>query len=1209
MQAALAAINKILSGNRCNFSTDKAYPYESLAPITNADSDGEYSKALEWALHGPESERIRNIALTGPYGSGKSSIIRTFFSRKEANRLKYLSISLATFKDEKKASPCTISDDIQKQIEISVLQQIFYHEEQENIPDSRLKRIRSLSRKRQLSYWLLLLFAILAASWIAGEGKIVNYIGITIPQNIKTIIRYVSIAICFGSSARILHHLVRQFSGISLSKFKIHDAEFEIGKDTNKSILNAHIDEILYFFEVTNYSIVVIEDLDRFDQTEVFTKLREINALINNAESINRNIRFIYCVRDELFENKDRTKFFEFIIPVIPIVNASNSKDILVQQVRKHGHKISTQVIEDLSLFVDEMRLLHNITNEFNIYKSKLNETLSQEKLFAIICYKNLYPHDFTCLPRNEGALYSYFILKQEKIASRVAKISADIEDINNSIQLSNSNKELTLSDLRKVYSYSCITNAFQNYHNQNGINFIINGAPVSPNDIHNEVHFDAIANDNYTIRTGIGNTYPPQIKFRQIEEAVAPNRSYAKRKDIIENSSREQIEIKKNKISELRAKREKTRSASIRSLLEEGVEFNTNSDHQHRLIELLLREGYVEEDYISYISIFHEGTLTRSDYDFLLRVKTRRADNFSHKLFNTFAVFERLTTSDFRDSSALNYDLIDFAITSKNEDDKTTALLSQLNLDSQLGSGFINSYIQSGRSIDLFVTTLAKRNANFWNFIENESNYPHELKLDIFMAIVQNCDSVQLNAIANSSNFKNYYETVDAYEFFVSNTTKIKSDISMLGIKFENISSFMGSGIFLEIILELNAFAINVINCELLFNHLCKVPELVSLYNVRNFEAISSLDHKDVFEYLTRSINDYVENVYLKIPSNTMESVSHLAKLLNNSEITRTNASAAIDHVTTKIIDIHEIENLEICELLAKQGKMGANWIVIAECFSRSESVFPEWLVEFINNQSICKEIALTKLSNLSLDNETKIKVAEAIVYSDVITDDSFSILAPSLGYVFSSLKAILSDSRTTSLANCKALKLTQSNIANIFKNNQSSFGYFIQSNIDSLLDPKESITLALNEISALFEYKELQPSNIALILNHEKYQALSNESEIINKLASRIEAYSSWISESYMVPILGLLANDADRFLPQFNEWAYKIDPKKIPALIQAMPHPYHEIAQISSQIQIPTTEVNRKFAQTLKSLALISNYSTSKSTLKLHPFKNHT
>ena len=92
-------------------------------------------------------------------------------------------------------------------------------------------------------------------------------------------------------------------------------------------------------------------------------------------------------------------------------------------------------------------------------------------------------------------------------------------------------------------------------------------------------------------------------------------------------------------------------------------------------------------------------------------------------------------------------------------------------------------------------------------------------------------------------------------------------------------------------------------------------------------------------------------------------------------------------------------------------------------------------------------------------------------------------------------------------------------------------------------------------------------------------------------------------------MVPFLGLLANDADRFLPQFNEWAYKIDPKKIPALIQAMPHPYHEIAQISSQIQIPTTEVNRKFAQTLKSLALISNYSTSKSTLKLHPFKNHT
>lgn len=35
--------------------------------------------------------------------------------------------------------------------------------------------------------------------------------------------------------------------------------------------LNKNIDEILYFFEETDYSLVVIEDLDRFDTPEVYT--------------------------------------------------------------------------------------------------------------------------------------------------------------------------------------------------------------------------------------------------------------------------------------------------------------------------------------------------------------------------------------------------------------------------------------------------------------------------------------------------------------------------------------------------------------------------------------------------------------------------------------------------------------------------------------------------------------------------------------------------------------------------------------------------------------------------------------------------------------------------------------------------------------------------------------------------------------------------
>lgn len=50
--------------------------YVSLAPTKNADKDGTYCNALKYAI---DNSNIKNIAITGNYGSGKSSIIQSFF--------------------------------------------------------------------------------------------------------------------------------------------------------------------------------------------------------------------------------------------------------------------------------------------------------------------------------------------------------------------------------------------------------------------------------------------------------------------------------------------------------------------------------------------------------------------------------------------------------------------------------------------------------------------------------------------------------------------------------------------------------------------------------------------------------------------------------------------------------------------------------------------------------------------------------------------------------------------------------------------------------------------------------------------------------------------------------------------------------------------------------------------------------------------------
>ena len=139
-------------------------PYKALSPTDDAVGCEDYFDALSWALS--NKKQIKNIAISGPYGSGKSSIIQTFIRREEEKKCRsskdknsFLNISLATFEPPKDAASIgtgingsDTKNDIQRLIELSLLQQLFFREKYSKTPDSRLKKI-----KRQETWELVLM--------------------------------------------------------------------------------------------------------------------------------------------------------------------------------------------------------------------------------------------------------------------------------------------------------------------------------------------------------------------------------------------------------------------------------------------------------------------------------------------------------------------------------------------------------------------------------------------------------------------------------------------------------------------------------------------------------------------------------------------------------------------------------------------------------------------------------------------------------------------------------------------------------------------------------------------------------------------------------------------------------------------------------------------------------------------------------------------
>ncbi len=106
--------------------------YKSLSPNSNVTNGEEYIASLTWAM---KQDNISNIAVSGIYGAGKSSVINSFI--RTFKGVKTLRISLAAFEDS------FDTPNLESRLENEVLKQIFYSVSSDKIPKSRYRRITS----------------------------------------------------------------------------------------------------------------------------------------------------------------------------------------------------------------------------------------------------------------------------------------------------------------------------------------------------------------------------------------------------------------------------------------------------------------------------------------------------------------------------------------------------------------------------------------------------------------------------------------------------------------------------------------------------------------------------------------------------------------------------------------------------------------------------------------------------------------------------------------------------------------------------------------------------------------------------------------------------------------------------------------------------------------------------------------------------------
>ena len=910
----IVTIRRLIAFSRDWFSqkNNGSSEYVDLAPTDNADEAGIYSHALTHATNNPN---VSNIALTGPYGSGKSSIIKTFL---KVYRRPTLQISLAAFLPEADGSVTTDRHEgktakkgsVSKQeIERSILQQMLYGADANSLPLSRFKRIKSPK------WWspLVSLFIIfgVSACWYLIQKRAELLDGSYFePFDHTNWINLLAVALAFLVIWQALHNLYLKSFGISLKSISLRDIEIATEAADEESILNRHLDEIIYFFQSTAYDLVVIEDLDRFNNPDIFVTLREINGLINANSGVKRQIRFLYALRDNMFANTDRTKFFEFIVPVIPIINSSNSIDKVIEQGERLSldERLNRQFLREVSRHLNDLRLIQNIFNEYAIYVKALEtddeNILDPNKLLALLIYKNVLPSDFEDLHREKGKLAEILNKHDALISSAERRYKSQISDLEQQAIDAEKQVPSDLGELRQIYAMALLTKLPPQY------TFIIGSGNqrIPIKDLSATDGFDEIIEQTTIV---IGHTsssnHRQNLNISGLQNEVNSAKTYRERKQEVERRSVEHKENTSQIIRQLRSKISGLRVTKFNEILRadasETKELFDAFGENRELVRFLVFEGFLDDTYYQYTSLFHSGRLSPNDNKFLIQIRAFNLPEPDFQIDNPKEVIAAMRDEDFGQSFVLNTIIVDCLLDNATEfSDQLSRMTEFVSREFDQCDDFFSSYYERGSHVGALLSTLIDAWPNFIaSAITSPDNTRHMARL------IAHLPKERLRSVGKTDLSVSEFISANLAEVLALGVDFEPKQLQRLPLEIHDLPSIEPYPAVSRLLVDEGLYSVSIENLVFAFRDVLGLPNADGLQN-KHYSTLLASKSEPLINIVEGNFHRYLTSILLKLDDNTEEEIATIIEALRHEEIENEHLEDFINKQSNKFPSLDDI-------------------------------------------------------------------------------------------------------------------------------------------------------------------------------------------------------------------------------------------------------------------------------------------------------------
>lgn len=984
------------------------YKFQKLTPNQNVDLKV-YKEALDFAFNDPD---IKNIAISGSYSAGKSSIIETY--EKKHLKKKFLHISLAHFEDMNNSNDSEpMSESV---LEGKILNQLIHQIEVENIPQTNFKVKQDISSKIIGLHTVQILIFILSSLYLTSYNTWEQFIIEFKNGIIKQLLLYTTNkeftllvgGIWVGTLALFIYYVVNMQKNKKLfRKLSVQGNEIEIFEDNEESYFDKYLNEVLYLFKNSGADAIVFEDMDRYNMNQIFEKLREINTLINS--SITKPIKFLYLLRDDIFISKDRTKFFDFIIPIVPVIDGSNSYDQFIEHFRQGNifELFDEKFLQEVALYVDDMRILKNIYNEFLIYHSRIQSTeLNNNKLLAIIIYKNIFPRDFSNLQLGRGYVHTLFASKELFIKEEISKIQREIDHI---CEL---NRRLEVEGLVSIDELDATYLIFDQK------NLRVNSKKEG--DFKTRAEFIRALKDNpdniqYSYNSRYGAEWS-SFDFASCLSKLNSNQEYVKRKEVVSQNYIGRIRENKIQIEKLRDLQSQIKNRQLRKIItrenvkqifsieyidEVGKKDSFNEikvSPYFDLIKYLIRNGFIDETYQDYMTYFYENSLSRVDKIFLRSITDQIAKDYTYNLKDPRLILDRLRLIDFDNEEVLNFDLLVYLLQHSGEYTKQLyRFLDQLR-EKKL-TQFISQFLSNGQQVEVFTKYFNIRWSSACEWIITEELFDEKQKKEYIINTLCYSGEDKIIEIGSYNLVREYINTCDSLlDVEGPDIRGIIKGLNLMMIKFQSINyDICNKGLF-RAVYENDLYQLNYSLIALMLEYIYEIKDYEA-YNTKNYTLVMSMPEEPLAKYVQENINEYINIIVESCNQGINDEEDIALSIINNESIENSSKQRYVELLTTPIHNLIDIEDKEIWDQVLEQRLVINKEKSVLDYFSYSKKGMNEVLVGYINGIE-GNRLDFNNKSLLGVYDEQEIEgFFDKVVQCNQLLDNQYEVITESLG------------------------------------------------------------------------------------------------------------------------------------------------------------------------------------------------------------------